>query len=313
MTAKIVSVNISTEKGTPKQPVPEIRLDEKGVQGDAHAGHWHRQVSILSRELIDGFQGEMERTLGNGEFAENLTTRGLDLSTVGLMDRLTIGEVVLQVTQIGKKCHGDSCAIFREVGKCVMPKEGIFCSVVRGGVVRPDDVIAHDPKALKVAIITASDRASRGEYEDRSGPQAETLLNEFFATQRWHPEISRQILPDETSALTDALAAFERDGGDVVIVAGGTGIGPRDVTPEAVCDFCDKTIPGVMDAIRVKYGVDKPNALLSRSVAGVKGNMLVYAIPGSVRAVREYMTEILKTMDHALFMLHAVDAHASIP
>jgi molybdopterin adenylyltransferase len=309
MSANVVSVNISVEKGTPKEPVPEIRLDERGVQGDAHAGHWHRQVSILSRELIDGFQGDMDRTLGNGEFAENITTRGLDLSTLGLMDRLTIGEVVLQVTQIGKKCHGDSCAIFREIGKCVMPKEGIFCSVVRGGVVRPDDVLTHQPRSLKVSILTASDRASRGEYEDHSGPQVEALLTEFFATQRWHPEINRQILPDEGSALTGALEAIERDGGDIVIITGGTGIGPRDITPEAVHDFCEKTIPGIMDAIRLKYGADKPNALLSRSVAGVKGTMLVYAIPGSVRAVREYMSEIFKTMGHALFMLHAVDAH----
>ena len=309
MTANVVSVNISVEKGIPKEPVPEILLDAQGVQGDAHAGHWHRQVSILSRELIDGFQGEMDRTLGNGEFAENLTTRGLDLGTLGLMDRLTIGEVVLQVTQIGKTCHGGSCAIFREIGKCVMPKKGIFCSVLRGGVIRPNDSITHEPRALKVSILTASDRASRGEYEDRSGPQIEALLAEFFASQRWHPEISRQILPDEASTLTGALESTERNGGDIVIITGGTGIGPRDITPEVVSEFCDKMLPGIMDAIRLKYGVDKPNALLSRSVAGVKGTMLVYAIPGSVRAVREYMTEILKTIDHALFMLHAVDAH----
>jgi molybdopterin adenylyltransferase len=309
--ATIVSVNISVEKGTPKQPVPEICLDQQGVQGDAHAGHWHRQVSILSRELIDGFQGEMDRTLGHGEFAENITTRGLDLSALGLMDRLIIGEVVLQVTQIGKKCHGDSCAIFREVGKCVMPKEGIFCSVVHGGVIQADDVITHEARPLKISILTASDRASRGEYEDRSGPQVEALLDAFFATQRRHPEISRKILPDDTGTLTNALQAIENDGGDIVIITGGTGVGPRDVTPEVVCDYCDKIIPGIMDAIRLKYGTDNPNALLSRSVAGVKGTMLVYAIPGSVRAVREYMNEILITLDHVLFMLHAVDTHTN--
>ena len=309
--ATIVSVNISVEKGTPKQPVPEMCLDLQGVQGDAHAGHWHRQVSILSRELIDGFQGEMDRTLGNGEFAENITTRGLDLSAVGLMDRLIIGEVVLQVTQIGKKCHGDSCAIFREIGKCVMPKEGIFCSVVHGGVIQADDVITHEARPLKISILTASDRASRGEYEDRSGPQVEALLDAFFATQRRHPEISRKILPDDTGTLTNALQAIENDGGDIVIITGGTGVGPRDVTPEVVCDYCDKIIPGIMDAIRLKYGTDNPNALLSRSVVGVKGTMLVYAIPGSVGAVREYMNEILITLDHVLFMLHAVDTHTN--
>lgn len=87
------------------------------------------------------------------------------------------------------------------------------------------------------------------------------------------------------------------------------GIGPRDVTPEAVCGFGDRMIPGIMEAIRAKYGSDKPNALLSRSVAGVKGTMLVYAIPGSVRAGREYMAEISTTLEHAILMLHGISAH----
>lgn len=309
MSATVVSVNISTEKGIPKHPVPEITLDARGIAGDAHAGNWHRQVSVLSRELIDGFQQQMDRTVGNGEFAENITTGGLDLRTVGLMDRLRIGQAELEVTQIGKECHGDACAIFREVGKCVMPKEGIFCKVLKGGAVQAGDSIEHLPRPLKMFIVTASDRASVGTYEDRSGPAVETLFTEFFADKRWHPAIRRQIVPDEISTITGALESFVAENGDIAVITGGTGIGPRDVTPEAVHAFCEKTIPGIMEAIRVRYGAGKPNALLSRSVAGVKGTMLVYAIPGSVRAAREYMEEILKTMEHAILMLHRVDAH----
>jgi len=309
MSATVLSVNISVEKGTVKRPVPEIRIDELGVVGDAHAGRWHRQVSVLSRELMDDFQQQMGRTIGNGEFAENITTRGLDLGRVGVLDRLTVGEVELEVTQIGKACHGDACAIFREVGKCVMPREGIFGCVIRGGVVRPGTLIEHRARPLRIMVLTASDRASRGEYEDRSGPTVASALNAFFAGKRWHPQIRRSLVPDDAVALLEQLRSFEREQGDVVVITGGTGIGPRDVTPEVVCEFCDRTIPGVMESIRLKYGAEQPNALLSRSVAGVKGTLLVYAIPGSVRAVGEYMPEILKTLEHALLMLHASDAH----
>ena len=306
---RILSVNVSAQKGTIKQAVQEILLDERGVVGDAHAGDWHRQVSLLSEEIIRRFEGEMGRPIRPGEFAENITTQGLSLEAVGYLDRLVVGEAELVVTQIGKECHGDSCAIFREAGKCVMPKQGIFCRVVTPGRVRPGALIQHRPKPLKMEVITMSDRASRGDYQDRSGPEVEASLRAFFEDRRWHPEITRRILPDDGGQLREALQGFERAFGDVLVITGGTGIGPRDITPEVVFAFCDKTIPGIMEAIRLKHGLDKPNALLSRSVAGVKGAMLVYAIPGSPRAAREYMAEILKTLEHAILMLHGIDAH----
>lgn len=309
MNAKVVSTNISSERGTIKKPVPEINIDKSGVIGDAHAGSWHRQVSILSRELIDDFGKQMNRKLNNGEFAENITTEGIDLQQLGPMDHLVIGDVELQVSQTGKECHGDKCAIFREVGKCVMPKEGIFCKVIRGGTICAGAPIRHIPRELKILIITVSDRASRGEYEDRSGPQVKKHLDEFFAKKRWHPKMETYILPDEPTAIHNKLGAFRKTAGDVIILTGGTGIGPRDITPEVVLAFCDKTIPGIMESIRMKYGAEKPNALLSRSIAGVKDSMLIYAIPGSVRAVDEYMSEILKSFEHAFLMMHAIDVH----
>jgi molybdenum cofactor synthesis domain-containing protein len=162
---------------------------------------------------------------------------------------------------------------------------------------------------MRAAVITMSDRASRGEYEDRSGPEAVAALEAFFSGTRWEAEVDRRILPDDAAKLGEVLAGLEQAGFSVVVVTGGTGIGPRDITPETVTAFCERTIPGIMEHIRLKYGNDKPNALLSRSVAGVKGGMLVYAVPGSVRAVREYMTEIVRTMDHAIMMARAVDAH----
>ncbi|MDA3781281.1 MAG: MOSC domain-containing protein, partial [Bacteroidales bacterium] len=144
---KVISVNISEEKGVIKKPVSQIIINEKGVDGDAHAGDWHRQISLLAEESIERFKEVLGRDLDFGEFAENITTSSLVLYTMKPEDVLEIGDNVrLEVTQIGKKCHGDGCAIFTAVGKCVMPKEGIFCKVLKGGVVKNDDEIKYFPK-----------------------------------------------------------------------------------------------------------------------------------------------------------------------
>ncbi|HPE86314.1 MAG TPA: MOSC domain-containing protein, partial [Bacteroidales bacterium] len=134
-TIRIVSVNISTEKGVIKHPVDEIVLDENGIINDAHAGRWHRQISLLADESVQKFNKIIGREVGYGEFAENITTTGILWYTVNPFDLIRIGDALLEVTQIGKKCHGDNCAIYREVGKCVMPKEGIFTRVIHGGIV----------------------------------------------------------------------------------------------------------------------------------------------------------------------------------
>ena len=307
--AQVVSVNVSTAKGTVKEPVEVIEIDGEGIAGDAHAGPWHRQVSLLSRESIDGFSKKMKRDFKPGVFAENITTSGIDLSAVGLLDRFRIGPVELEVTQLGKKCHGDGCAIYREVGKCVMPTDGIFCRVLHPGSVRPGDRLELVPRTWSFRVVTLSDRAFAGEYTDRSGPRIAELIGEFAKKRGWKTGVQTVVLPDDADRLLTELSAAQNASVDVVFTTGGTGVGPRDVTPEAATSFCEKTIPGIMEAIRVKYGAEKPNALLSRSVAGVAGRMLVFALPGSVKAVGEYLAEIEKTLEHLLLMLYGIDAH----
>ncbi|HSH50160.1 MAG TPA: MOSC domain-containing protein [Bacteroidales bacterium] len=143
---KVVSVNISEQKGVIKKPVEMIQLNEKGVVNDAHAGDWHRQVSLLAKESIKKFEEVLGRELEYGEFAENITTEGVTLHEMKPGDKILVGETELEVTQIGKKCHGDGCAIFSQVGKCVMPKEGIFAKVLKTGEVKPGDSIKYIPQ-----------------------------------------------------------------------------------------------------------------------------------------------------------------------
>ncbi|MFA5196719.1 MAG: MOSC domain-containing protein, partial [Bacteroidales bacterium] len=127
MKIKVESVNISEEKGTIKHPAKKVIITSTGIENDAHSGDWHRQISMLSSESITKFENQAGRKINFGEFAENLTVSGINLVDTAPLDRFEINDVILEVTQIGKKCHGDSCAIYREVGNCVMPKEGIFC------------------------------------------------------------------------------------------------------------------------------------------------------------------------------------------
>ncbi|WP_020676765.1 MOSC domain-containing protein [Geopsychrobacter electrodiphilus] len=134
MSAKVVAVNISKNKGEQKIPVPSVQLLENhGIVGDAHAGDWHRQLSLLAEESIDKMR-RLGLELDSGAFAENITTRGVNLVALPIGSQFTLGDALLEVTQIGKECHSH-CAIYHQAGDCVMPKEGIFARVLRGGEV----------------------------------------------------------------------------------------------------------------------------------------------------------------------------------
>ena len=138
--ARVKAVCISEKKGTRKVEVPNINVRVNfGIVGDAHAGNWHRQISLLAQESID----EMQKTgleLSPGAFAENIVTEGIDLKNLAIGTKLKIGDTVLEVTQIGKECHND-CEIKRTAGKCVMPTEGIFAIVLTDGIINPNDSI----------------------------------------------------------------------------------------------------------------------------------------------------------------------------
>lgn len=306
---EVLSVNISEKKGVVKHAVDEVILDNMGVNDDAHAGSWHRQVSMLALESIQKFEQKAGRKIKFGEFAENITTKGMELFHTKPFDRFVNKNIELEVTQIGKKCHGDNCAIFREVGNCVMPKEGIFVRVIKGGKLKAGAKFEYIPKVFKIRIITLSDRASLGEYDDRSGPKIEALVEAYFQKIAWRCEIENILIPDDPKKLAALLEDASSKNMDVLFTTGGTGIGPKDFTPEVVRSYLDMEIPGIMELIRMKYGQEKPNALLSRGVAGVMNETLVYALPGSVKAVDEYMAEITNTLQHLIFMLHALDVH----
>ena len=135
---KVIAVCTSPEKGTQKTAAAEANfIEDYGIEGDAHAGKWHRQVSLLSYDKIEAFRQRGAR-VENGAFGENLVVEGIDFSALPVGTRLACGDVVLEITQIGKECH-HGCAIFQQMGDCIMPREGVFAKVIRGGKICPGD------------------------------------------------------------------------------------------------------------------------------------------------------------------------------
>lgn len=164
------------------------------------------------------------------------------------------------------------------------------------------------PEKYRIVIITLSDRAYRGDYPDQSGPRVRELTEGFFRSLNSDISVINVLIPDDGEMLKKELVKAS-EVSDIIFTTGGTGIGPRDITVETVRPLLTKEIPGIMEFIRVKYGTENPGALLSCGVAGLINRCLIYTLPGSVKAVNEYMSEITKTLGHTFLMLHGIDKH----
>ncbi|MCM8821931.1 MAG: molybdopterin-binding protein [Candidatus Omnitrophica bacterium] len=300
----VFSINISAKKGTAKFPVKEaIFKKDSGIEGDAHAGRdKNRQVSLLSWESIQKKNfclKKEDKKLKPGDFAENITTSGIDLSLIKIGDRFNIGNVVLEVSQIGKKCHL-YCEIYKKIGSCIMPGEGIFARVVKGGKAKTGDLIKVEPK-IDAGILTVSDSCYRGSRIDYSG----RYLVEACAKNNWNV-LRYEVVPDEKQLIKDRLLMFSSEL-DLVLTTGGTGPGVRDITPEATTEVLEKNIPGIPELIRMKTFESTKFSVLSRAVAGIRGNTLIINIPGGLKGVKECF-EILKDI-----ILHAIKMIRGFP
>ncbi len=305
---KVVSVNISKEKGTKKKPNKSIILDEYGVKGDAHRIASHRQVSLLAKESADEFL-KNNKDFTPGMFAENITTEGFKLNKTSPLDKLITTQVELEITQIGEECHDSKYDTGKKVRDCIMLKEGIFARVLKPGEVKEGDTFTYHPRDFNFKIITLSNRISRGDYEDISGPRIIELIQNHFKDKQRKINISYNIIPDDQDTFSIFLEKISATKTDVLLTTGGTGIGRQDITVETVKPLLDKEIPGIMENIRIKYGSKDSNALLSRGVSGLIDKTLVYTLPGSVKAVEKYMSEIFKTLEPLIYMKEGLDIY----
>ncbi len=302
----VAAVCTSPGKGTQKQPVSSVLLKENyGIEGDAHAGTWHRQVSLLSLERIEEFRSRGAK-VDFGAFGENIVVSGFDFKTLPVGTRFRIGEVLLELTQIGKECHSH-CAIFHAMGDCIMPREGVFTKVLHGGTVKPGDevgLIPPDPdRPFTAAVITLSDKGAAGEREDRSGP----LIREILEKEGYEV-VETLLLPDGRPRLERELMRLsDQRQVSVIFTTGGTGFSERDMTPEATIAVCDRMATGIAEAMRwYSLGIT-PRAMLSRQTSGIRKKTLIVNLPGSPKACREDLGFILPSLSHGLGILRGTD------
>ena len=295
----IRAVCISPEKGTVKRPVESaVLVRDYGIEKDAHAGKWHRQVSLLSWESVEAFNRN-GAGVTDGDFGENLLVEGIDLKRLPVGTVLKTATVTLRITQIGKECHSD-CEIRRRTGDCIMPREGVFAEVLDGGVIHPGDRITAqtpDPgRPFRAAVITLSDKGARGERKDESGPAAAEILREAG-----YDVFETLLLPDEPELLKRELCRLaDRRQADLVVTSGGTGFSPRDRTPEATMDVADRNAPGIAEYIRMRSMEVTSRAMLGRGASVIRKETLIINLPGSPKAVRESLQFILDPLEHGL-------------
>lgn len=307
---KILGICISEKRGTEKHEIQEANLvKDWGIEGDAHGGKWHRQVSLLSFEKIEAFRAKGAE-VDFGAFGENLIIEGYDLRTLPVGTRFQIGDVVLELTQIGKECHSH-CQIYQRMGDCIMPREGVFTEVIESGHIKIGDEITMIPpkkdRPFTAAVITLSDKGAAGEREDKSGPKIVEMIKEAGYDVK-----ETLLLPDGRTALEKQLIRLaDQRQINVIFTTGGTGFAERDVTPEATIAVCERMANGIADAIRNYSMTITPRAMFSRAVSGIRKRTLIINLPGSPKAVQEALEFLLPHLDHGIGILRGSEGECA--
>lgn len=299
--AKLTAICVSDRRGIQKHYVESATLIEDfGIKGDAHAGNWHRQVSLLNKKDIDDFINRGAEVTP-GAFGENLIVDGINLATLKMQDRLQIGEAILELTQRGKECH-THCQIFHKMGECIMPRLGVFSKVIKGGKIKIGDevkIMENKNKKFTAAVVTLSDRSFNREREDISGPLIKDILlkNDYDVIEQILLPDNKELLKKELIRLTDQREV------NLIITTGGTGFAKKDMTPEATLEVIDRLAPGIAEAIRMDSMKITSHAMLSRGVSGIRKDTLIINLPGSPKACQESLDVVLSTLPHGLKLL----------
>lgn len=298
----VTAICISKQRGTRKEPVSFAQLEpDYGIIGDAHAGKWHRQISLLQQEKIDAFR-ETGAAVTPGAFGENLVVSGIDFRSLPVGTLLRCGDVLLEMTQIGKECH-THCAIYHQTGDCIMPREGVFARVLQGGTIAVGEEMHIEQRQIplpwQAAVITLSDQGAAGQREDKSGPAIAERLK-----QNGYEVMEQLLLPDDRTGLEQELIRLcDQRQPDLILTTGGTGFSARDITPEATLAVAERNVPGIAEAIRAASLQITKRAMLSRAVSVIRGKTLIINLPGSPKACMESMDVFLDTIPHGLGLL----------
>lgn len=299
---KVIAVCTSDRKGIQKHDVNTAHFSvEWGIDGDAHAGKWHRQISLLSADKIEAFNARGANVIP-GAFGENLVVEGFDFRALPVGTLLRCNDVLLEMTQIGKECHSH-CEIYKKMGECIMPREGVFARVLEPGTISVGDEMVIVPREWhfpwQAAVITLSDKAAAGERKDESGPAIAKRLREAS-----YEVVEEIVIPDDERVLKQQLIRLcDQRQLDLILTTGGTGCSARDITPEATLAIADKNVPGIAEAMRAESLKITRHAMISRAASVIRGKTLIINLPGSPRACMENMDVFMDTIPHAMGLL----------
>ena len=275
---KVIAVCTSERKGLQKSDVKSAHFTtEWGIDGDAHAGKWHRQISLLSADKIAAFN-EKGANVIPGAFGENLVVEGFDFRS------LPVGTLL--------RC-----------GDCIMPREGVFARVIEPGTITVGDEMVIEKREgrfpWQTAIITLSDKGSAGQRKDESGPAIAKRL-----ADSGYDVVEELLIPDDERVLKQELMRLcDQRQLDLILTTGGTGCSPRDTTPEATLAVADRNVPGIAEAMRAASLKITPYAMISRAASVIRGKTLIINLPGSPRACMENMDVFMDTIPHAMGLL----------
>ncbi len=298
MHGHLVSVNVSKVRGVPKRPVKDgILLPTWGLKGDAHGGDWDRQISLFPLETLALVPKTVRMLFEENAYSENLTIEGIPPEKLRVGTILAVGAARIRILHIGKETYEppDSGRPY------IVSREGRFGRVLEEGAIAVGDVVAIVEEGIppleapKVALITLSDKGARGEREDLSG---RFLL--WYMTRLNANVLFQEIIPDEKETIKERLRQGIAAGADLILTTGGTGLAPRDVTPDATLEVIDREVPGFVEAMRAESLKKTPHAMISRAVSGMAGRTLIINLPGSPKAVAECMEVIFPALSHAI-------------
>lgn len=293
----VISVNISERKGTEKKEVEFVNLiDDWGIENDAHAGKWHRQVSLLSYDKVKEFN-EKGGNVSNGDFGENIVVEGIDFKTLPIGTKFYCNGTILELTQVGKECH-KHCTIYHRVGDCIMPREGVFTKVIKGGIISKGCEMFINPP-IRAAIMTASDSGYNGDRDDITTQEVESILCKYG-----YDVVDKTIVPDDFGMIKNYLSKMADDEiVNLIVTTGGTGFSKRDVTPEATMEIIEKYVPGICEVMRSEGMKITRRAMLSRAISGIRKNTLIVNLPGSPKAAKEDLTAVVDELRHGINIL----------
>lgn len=309
MHGHLISVNLGRLKGAPKHPIDEGFLSpEWGLEGDAHGGNWDRQISLFPMEAVALVPKAIRESFEENTYSENLTIDGIPPEKLRRGTVLSIGDAVIKVLEIGKKTFEPP-----EKGRpYIVSREGRFGRVLKRGIVKPGNLVEireegiPGPEAPRLVLITLSDKGAKGEREDVSG-----RFLTWYAARLDASVLFSAIIPDDKQVIKDALVKGINAKADLILTTGGTGLAPRDVTPDATLEVIDREVPGFSEAMRAESLRKTPHAMVSRAVSGIAERTLIINLPGSPKAVAECMEVIFPALRHAIDKLRGDPAECA--